>query len=149
MDDDNLGITSDAEPFWIHTAGGLHMGRMEPRPLAGEFDSILTLAADPGHLDPAIRHKHLPLSYMRLDPDVLAQAIEWTHEQFMADRKLLVRSEGGRQRPGLVIAGLFVRLGATETEAIYSVRRNCYEALDDFRYRAVIRALYNVLNRPL
>lgn len=142
--DASHGNSQSPQPFWSHCAAGLHIGKMEPRPLDGEFGAVLTLAAQPGRCDDGIRHRHIPLSYMNLDPNAFADAIDFVYDQFAADRPVLIRSEGGLQRPGLVVAATLMRLGAQKWEAISCVRRNAPHALTDFRYLNVLSALAEV-----
>lgn len=133
--DDNFQLPN---PF-RHCTGGLHIGPMHPEPKAGEFASVLTLASYPGSVDDSIRHRHIPLSYQVMDMDRLETAINWVIAQFDADRTVLVRSEGGKQRPGLVVAGAFLRLGGTYFDAVGCVHRANHLALNDFRYTNILR----------
>lgn len=136
--DDRVGI----EPFWRHCGAGMHIGRMNPRPLAGEFDAVLTLAKEPGKVDRELPHRHLPLSYINTDIDQAWEAMHWVLAQFDADRRVLVRSEGGLQRPGLIIACAFVSLGATPSEALSTVRRKAPNAVTEWRYVHFVNALF-------
>ena len=127
-------------PFF-HCSAGLHIGAMRPEPKAGEFDSVLTVAKEPGRVDDIVRHRHIPLSYQVMDRVQLDLAINWTLAQFDANRTVLVRSDGGRQRPGLVVAGTFLRLGATYPDALMCVTRGDPRALTDFRYLNILKEL--------
>lgn len=128
------------QPF-AHCSAGLYIGCMKPEPKAGEFASVLTLAVDPGTVDESIRHRHIPLSYQFMNREHLTLAVDWTLAQFDADRTVLVRSEGGRQRPGLVVAATFLRLGGTYIDATGCVSRGDPYALTDFRYLNILRDL--------
>ena len=119
---------------WRHTVAGMHIGDMEVRPMAGEFASVLTVAAEPGKVDDDIRHRHIPLSYMTMDEAALEEAVTWAFTQQQAERKLLVRSETGLQRPSLIVALVCLRMGASQAEALYCARRGAPSALTDFRY---------------
>jgi hypothetical protein len=132
-------------PYWRHCGAGMHIGRMNPKPLVGEFDAVLTLAAEPGKLDRELPHRWLPMSYIKLDIDQTWDAIHWVLAQFHSDRKILVRSEGGLQRPALVVASAFVKLGATPSEATFAVRKYAPNALTDWRYQQFVTALFEAL----
>lgn len=142
MESDAQLDISQAQPYWIHCAAGMHIGKMDPRPMVGEFGAVLSLAEEAGKVDERVSHRHIPMSYLALDPQALADAIDFVHEQFATDRTVLVRSEGGLQRPALVVAAVCVRLGASYSEALYCVRRNAPKALTDFRYLNVLRVLW-------
>lgn len=137
---DPQGWVVNTSPF-RHCSAGLYIGPMRPEPKTGEFASVLTLAAEPGTVDDAIRHRHLPLSYQVMDRVQLEQAINWTLAQFEADRTILIRSEGGKQRPALVAAATFLRLGATYFEALQCITTATPGALTDFRYRNILKEM--------
>jgi hypothetical protein len=125
---------------WRHIVAGMHVGDMNIRPLTGEFGAVLTVAAEPGKVDEDIKHRHIPLSYINMDDDLLEEAVDWAFAQQQADRKLLIRSEGGKQRPSLIAALVCLRMGAKGNEALYCVRRGHPEALTDFRYVELFKA---------
>lgn len=125
---------------WRHIVAGMHVGDMAVRPLTGEFGAVLTVAAEPGKVDEDIKHRHIPLSYIHMDDALLDEAVSWAFSQQQADRKLLIRSEGGKQRPCLIAALVCVRMGASQSEALYCVRRSGTEALTDFRYVELFKA---------
>lgn len=133
---------------FTHTIGGLHVGRYTPRPLNGEFGSVLSVGADPGTVEDGIRHKHLPIPYIRTDEDAVRKAADWVEDQTLGDRTVLVRSEGGRQRPALVIAYVIVRMGGSFVDAINCVRRRDITLLSDFRYLDMLKAYEIELRAP-
>ncbi len=124
-----------------HCSAGLYIGPMAPEPKAGEFASVLTLAAQPGTVDHSIRHRHIPLGREFLEREQLDVAIDWTLAQFDADRTVLVRSEGGTQRPALVVAAAFLRLGAGYLDAVLCVSRANPNALTDMHYLNVLKTM--------
>jgi hypothetical protein len=130
-----------------HCVAGMHIGGMTTLPHLGEFDAVLSVGADEGIVENGVRHKHLHLHY---GPDiasaVLDEAAAWVGVQVSLDRKVLVRSEGGRQRPGLVVAAVVLHMGGFYNDAINSVRRARLDALTDFRYLAILKHMDQELN---
>jgi hypothetical protein len=131
-------VTQKQGPFH-HVCAGIHIGAVVPQPKAGEFDSVLTIAAEPRSVDDSIRHRHIPINYQTPDRAALDQAVEWVYAQFFADRTVLIRSEAGKQRPGLVAAVTLVQMGATFHDALACVRVANPAALTDFRYLNTLR----------
>lgn len=128
------------QPF-PHAVAGMHLGRMTPMPLVGEFDAVLSVGADEGLVENGLRHKHLHLPYgPEIDVPRLNQAVAWVLAQVNADRRVLIRSEGGRQRPALVVAMVVVHLGGHVHDGIDAVVHADIGALSDFRYLRVLRA---------
>ncbi len=149
--DDSITGISPLEPAggppFRHCVAGLHIGKMTPRPVEGEFDSVLTVAREAGHVPDLVRHRHTPLTYAVLPAEHLHDVVVWTESQLVEDRKILIRSEGGRQRPGLIVGAIIIRMGGSYADALTCVRRADPGALTDFRYLDLLRSLDQALNR--
>lgn len=128
------------DPAFAHAVAGLHIGGMFPKPMTGEFGAVLTVGAEPGVVEDDIRHRHIPISYLHPDPDTFEAAADWAEDQLIAERTVLVRSEGGKQRPGLVIALVILNLGGSYFDAVNSVRKARLAALTDFRFLDLLKA---------
>jgi hypothetical protein len=140
-------VNKQQGPFH-HVCAGIHIGSVVPQPKAGEFDCVLTLAAEPRSVDDSIRHRHIPLGYQSLDHAALDQAVQWVYAQFCADRTVLIRSEAGKQRPGLVAALALVQMGGTYLDALLCVRAANPAALTDFRYLTALRTYAEAAAAP-
>jgi hypothetical protein len=134
-------LQSDADPViapFRHCVAGIHVGRMTPRPLAGEFDRVVTLATEPGTVDDRIRHHHLPISYINPEVQRLRQAAIQVRDLVNADQKVLLRSEGGRQRPGSVVMMTVLLLGGTFHDALQVTSVNG-RLVTDFRFERMVK----------
>lgn len=124
-----------------HVVAGIHIGRMQPTPHVGEFDAVLTVGEDVGLVENGIRlkHVHLPYGHPELSHDALSECAHWVNAQARENRRVLVRSEGGRQRPALVTALVVLRMGGTETDALECIWKADIRAMTDFRYRRILK----------
>ncbi len=132
----NTDASAGIGPF--HAVAGMHIGAMGYLPREPAIQSVLTVAAVPGQVPDEVRHKHLPLSYQAMDLDDLHKGVDWVLAQLDAQRTVLVRSEGGCQRPALVVGLAIVALGGHYVDAVVCLRHANNEALTDFRYLALI-----------
>lgn len=123
-----------------HAVAGMHLGAMFPKPMTGEFGAVLSVGTHPGVVEDNIRHRHLPISYANPDLDTCWAAADWAEDQLVADRTVLIRSEGGKQRPGIVVALVVISLGGTYYDALNCVRGANLDALTDFRFIDVLKA---------
>jgi hypothetical protein len=151
--DTNLGITAGInalpnfrQPFQ-HVIAGLHLGAMTPNPHEGEFDSILSVGDEPGSVPDLVHHRHVPLNYSNLDIESFTNAVHWTLGQLAHDRKILVRSERGLQRPALVVAVCILRMGGSYYDATSCVWKANPQALSDFRYKQLLANIDQVLKQ--
>lgn len=135
-----------------HCIAGMFIGGMQPLPTLTEVEAVLTLAAVPGAVGDGIKHRHLPMSYIQpIVREDLYQGLDWIEGQLAQDRRVLIRSEGGRNRPGLLVAGMCVKWGGATFDAIRAARHGHVSALTDFRYANLeLRALWHHYNdKPL
>jgi hypothetical protein len=130
--------THGTGPF--HAVAGIFIGQMGWLPREPEIQSVLTVAEQPGIVADDIRHRHLPLSYQTMVMTDLEAAVEWVLVQVATQRTVLVRSEGGLQRPGLVVALAVLALGGHYQDAVTCVRHAHTGALTDFRYLEILKA---------
>ncbi len=133
-----LSIDTNGQAF-RHIVAGMHIGRMNPIPQAGVFDAVLTVGLEPGTVDDTVRHRHIPIPYVKVEGFPIADSADWAVRQVDGNRKLLIRSEGGRQRPGLVVALAILRLGGSYYDALTTLHHAAPDALTDFRYLDVLR----------
>lgn len=127
--------------FWDCSAG-LWIGQMIPEPKIEEFGAVLSVAADAPHVDDRIKHRHIPLSAQVMNRQALLEAIDWVFLQWQGDRAVLVRAEEPSERPALVVAGVFLRMGGTYFDALTCIRRGNPLALWDFRYLNILKELH-------
>lgn len=125
-------------PF--HAVAGMFIGQMGQLPREPAIQSVLTVAEQPGMVADDVRHRHLPLSYQTMVMLDLQVAVDWVLAQVGAERTVLVRSEGGRQRPGLVVALAVIGLGGHYYDAVTCVHHAHTGALTDFRYLDILKA---------
>lgn len=128
--------------FFPHVVAGMHLGRMEPTPLKGEFDAVLSVGDEPGPAEKGLRLKHVHLAYGPglPDPEMAADCVHWVMGHIGQDRKVLVRSEGGKNRPALIIGMVVLRMGGSYWDAMFSLREARYDALDNLRFRRLLQA---------
>jgi hypothetical protein len=131
---------------FTHIVAGMHIGRMTPEPKDGEMHAVLTVGQHPGTVEEGVKHKHIWLPYgPHIDKDDLEDATDYVLAHVNADRKVLIRSEGGRQRPGLVASYAILLLGGRTNDVIALTYPYC----NDFRYRHLITALDEEVNAHL
>jgi hypothetical protein len=123
---------------WNKAAAGLWFGETL-RPFRAEFDAVLTFSPDPPPTDEGLRHRWMPLP----DDDdeihtVIDEAIAWLQARWQADRSVLVQSPAC-DFAELVVASLFVHLGATADEAALSLQEARPLALAKQRYLDLLR----------
>jgi hypothetical protein len=132
-------------PF--HAVAGMFIGGMGQLPTDPKIQAVLTVAAQPGHVPDGIHHRHLPISYQLTQMPEVSAGVEWVLNQVLAERTVLVRSEGGRQRPGLVVAMAVLMMGGYYHDALNAVRHARVSALTDFRYLQLLTDADKVLNQ--
>ncbi len=139
VDNIRSGDTTKAisNPF-KHCGAGLFIGPMHPKPTFEEFGAVLTVAKHPGFVEDGVAHRHLYLTYQCMDINDLFEAVNWVQGKYEADRPVLIRSEGGKERPALVVAATFIRLGGSWSDAVLAIARADPNALKDFRYRNLL-----------
>jgi hypothetical protein len=137
-DGDVAPIPTPQAPF-KHCVAGIHVGRMEPFPLAGEFDVVLSVAAEAGAVDDGISHQHMPISYIHPDQFMLLTAAGRVAAWVDGDKRVLIRSEGGRNRPGSIVALAVLELGGNALDAFNAVDNHGISLISDFRYRNIVR----------
>lgn len=104
---------------------GLWIGDMAQIPYRPTFDAVLTVNEEPGHVDDAIKHRHMVM----FDNDsgqqgVVREGAAWVQDLWLDGKQVLIRSEHGINRPAYVMAALFLLIGsANPDEAIDSVNR--------------------------
>lgn len=141
-----LDSTTGIAPAFRHIVAGMHVGRMTPMPHVGEFDAVLTVGATEGVVENGLRHRHLHLPYgPDMDIGLLDAASVWVQAQVQQDRKVLVRSEGGKERPALVVADVILCLGGRVEDVLQCLYHAGPHYLNDFRYRQLIRDRGRVL----
>ncbi len=129
------------EPY-PHVVAGMHLGRYEQRLVSGEFDAVLDVGTEAHFVPDGTRHAHIHIPYGGEIPEGrLEAAVDWVDRQVRADRRVLVRSEGGKQRPSLVIAVEILRLGGRTFDARTCLHKVDNALLTDFRYRAIVERL--------
>lgn len=103
---------------------GLWIADMSFTPYRPSYDAVLTLNEDPGHVDDAIKHRHIPMADSD-DPQIeaLTSAAEWGLEMWLDGKRLLVRCDDGGNRCTYVVAAIFASMGAENDEALASVNR--------------------------
>lgn len=77
----------------------------------------------PGLVPDLVIHRHQPLpeDRDRIDMADVQSAATWVRKHWMKNRSVLIRSDGGTQRPGLVAAVTILHLGGTITDALDTV----------------------------
>lgn len=134
--DARTGITSEQ---MRHVVAGVHIGRMgilAPRAV----QSVLSLSLQPGMVPEGTHHRHLPVAYQVIDRAAIDAAAAWTLSQVWSQRTILIRSEAGRQRPGLVAAMVILGLGGRYADAMSLVQGADPEAMSDVRFQEILRA---------
>jgi hypothetical protein len=131
-----------------HVVAGVHIGRMALS-LPRVFSSVLTVAEQPGTVPDGVAHRHLHLSHYDIDLKDLDEAAGWVLGQLDAQRPVLIRSEGGKQRPALVAGFVILYLGGYYTDAMYCLRKADPGALTDFRYLHLLQKADQVINSRL
>jgi hypothetical protein len=117
-----------------HVMSDLWVGSMEHELVDAEFDAVLTLAKDAGHIPDTIRHRHVPLGTHVLDTAKLDKAVNWAFTQWKQDRTVLVRCDYEIDRAALVVALVCVEMGGNGYDAIAALG-SADIAIKDFRYR--------------
>lgn len=130
------------DPAFKHCIAGMYIGRMFPKPMSGEFGAVLSVGDRPGTVEDGIRHRHVHISYLNPDLNAAHRAADWVEDQLVAERTVLVRSEGGRQRPGLVVALVVIRLGGSYHDAMTAMHHGDWDALSEFRFQQMARHVH-------
>lgn len=130
-----------------HCVAGIFIGRMGIVPGTPKIQSVLTVAAVAGVVPDGVHHRHQPLSYLATSDSEVAEAAGWVLRQTSSERTVLVRSEGGRQRPGLIVGMAVLLMGGYYHDAITCVRHARSDALTDFRYLALLKESDDLLNQ--
>lgn len=142
ISDPNEWLAVRLDDVFPHVVAGMHIGQMNPQPKHGEFNSVLSIAVGAGTVEDGVRNKHLYLPYVGdIDRRDLDEAAFWVQQQVQIDRTVLIRSDSGRQRPGLVAGYVILRLGGRYLDAVTCVRKANPAALSDFRYLNMLRGL--------
>lgn len=124
---------------WIRVADNLWVGDTF-RPLHGEFDHALTVSKVPPRTDNGLRHRHFLIPTTDAEADELLDiAVPWLQTRWQAGRRLLIQSPGYTWAE-LIIAGLWVHLGADHDEAITSLRQARPQALTEQPFPDRLRA---------
>ncbi len=139
---------AETSPGICHVVAGVHIGRMSSN-LPATFGSVLTVATRPGAVRDGVMHRHQHLSYFEMNLIDLNSAVEWVLQRLATEKPILIRSEGGRQRPALVAAMCILRMGGYYHDAMNCVHAANPEALTDFRYRTILREADEVINARL
>lgn len=117
---------------WTRVAHHLWIGPAV-RPLRDEFDYVVSVTADPPRTDDGLRHRGFPVPDHPDDvEDLLRTAVPLVATRWTADKKVLIQSTD----PGwaeLIVACLWVDLGATPDEAKASLRQARPQALAEQR----------------
>jgi hypothetical protein len=133
---------------YAHVVAGMHIGCMGMF-LPDHIAAVLTVAKNPGTVPDKVAHRHQHLSYFDLDAVALDECVTWVLGQLSAERAVLIRSEGGRQRPALVAGMVILRLGGYYSDALYCLMKADPLAFSDFRYRQVLREADESINARL
>jgi hypothetical protein len=127
---------------YAHVVAGMYIGDMPLRPMPEEFHGVLTLAQQSGAVHEGIKHKHLHIPYGPMpyeSEELITQAADWVGAFVASDHKVLVRSEGGKNRPGLVVGAAIIHMGGRFGDAISCIMGARPAALGDFRYQRWLR----------
>ena len=124
---------------WIRAAQDLWFGD-DAHPYRGEFHYVLTVSKDAPRTDDGLRHRHLrtPARPEDFHP-LLDQAVSWVEPRWWAGNKVLVASPDWVWAE-MIVAALFVHLGASTDEAIVSLRLARPEALFQPQLRDLLGA---------
>lgn len=117
-----------------HVMSDLWVGSMEHELVDEEFDAVLTLAKDAGHIPDTIRHRHVPLGTHVLDTAKLDKAVNWAFTQWKQDRTVLVRCDYEIDRAAFVVALVCVEMGGSGYDAMAALAAVGIH-IKDFRYR--------------
>ncbi len=131
-------IPTPITPF-LHLVAGIHVGRMSPTPISGEFDVVITLAEHPGDVGDGITHHHIPVSFINPDVPTLRGVAAKTYSYVMVGKKVLIRSEGGRNRPACVVGLAVVEMGGTSMDTISCTTNHGLTLMRDFRYARIVK----------
>lgn len=131
-DADPAANPAGAEP--IHILADLWVGGMGHDLVDDEFDAVLSLGKDAGHIPDSMRHRHIPIGTHTLDATKLTKATTWVHTQWKADRSVLVRCDYEIERAALVVGLVCIQMGGTGYDALLTLGR-AGVCIDDFRYR--------------
>lgn len=137
-----------AGPEFRHVTMGMYIGCLTPQPKADEVDAVITLAREQGSVEHGLRHRHVPIGERigGINAIHLEEAVDWTYKQIEAERRILIRSDNGRQRPGLVAACTILRFGGSYVDAVVAVRTARVSALTDFHYLDVLKSWDRIFN---
>ncbi len=124
---------------WIWISTGLWIGA-PVRPFRGEFDHVLSLTPGATPSDDGVRLRSLaPPQTEDQIPGFLDQSTSWLLTRWTAGSKVLIQAQPLAWAE-LVVAALFVQIGADVDEAISSLRRANPDALTDRRHVEALRA---------
>lgn len=140
--------STDTTPQFSHIAAGIHVGVMSMN-VPSPIQAVLTVAERPGIVPDGIAHKHIylhPIDYSPLD---VADASGWVLEQLDCDRQVLIRSEGGNQRPSLVAGFSILQLGGFFDDVITCLGRAHPTYLSNPEYRDFLCDADQRLNKRL
>lgn len=120
-----------------HIMSDLWVGSMDHQLVEEEFDSVLTLAKEAGHIPDTMRHRHIPLGTHILDEAKVTKAVNWVYTQWKQDRSVLVRCDYDIDRAAMIVALVCIEMGGTGYDAMGALA-GARVMLNDFRYRKFV-----------
>lgn len=123
------------EPLWSEIVPGLWQGgtadedtkasHRAPMITTREFQTVVTLYAWANPVDWFVREYRLGVMDSRvdaIDPDALHHVVDFAHGRWVAGDRVLIRSQAGWNRSGLITALVLIRAGHDPADAINLIR---------------------------